>query len=200
MECQILERTITNGGNHPCMVNLATAYFGQGRWRSDGIGVLANSANTSTGARGRSRQKMPNGVDNHVGQRVRLRRASIGVTQDALAQMLGLSFQQLQKYESGENRISVSRLHQLSIALDAPVDWFFEGLVGQVLSGDAAIAHLPPRFEARVSEREVQALLRAYAGIASPRLRRMILETARAMAEETSCPAPVQRPALKTVG
>jgi ribosome-binding protein aMBF1 (putative translation factor) len=75
-----------------------------------------------------------NHVDAHVGQKVRERRMELGVSQERLAQMLGVAFQQVQKYERGVNRISASRLFQISHALEVPVGYFFEGLSG----GDSA--------------------------------------------------------------
>lgn len=68
-------------------------------------------------------------MDVHVGLRVRLRRQRLGLSQDALAKALGLSFQQVQKYERGTNRVSASKLFEIAGALEAPVAWFFEGLV-----------------------------------------------------------------------
>ena len=70
----------------------------------------------------------PHPVDVHVGARIRLRRKMAGASQNQLGQALGLTFQQLQKYERGANRISASRLHDLSVHLETPVAWFFEGL------------------------------------------------------------------------
>ena len=75
--------------------------------------------------------KGPNPIDVHVGRRVRIRRVLCGMSQTALATELGLTFQQLQKYESGANRISASRLWQISQTLDVPVAWFFYGLDGE---------------------------------------------------------------------
>ncbi|ESQ88134.1 Cro/Cl family transcriptional regulator [Asticcacaulis sp. AC460] len=70
----------------------------------------------------------PHPVDVHVGQRVRLRRKALGVSQQGLAARLGVSFQQLQKYERGVNRISASKLYEISKALGVPIDYCFEGL------------------------------------------------------------------------
>ncbi len=70
----------------------------------------------------------PHPVDVHVGARIRLRRKMRGASQAQLGEALGLTFQQLQKYERGTNRISASRLHDLSVYLETPVAWFFEGL------------------------------------------------------------------------
>ena len=71
---------------------------------------------------------MPHHVDTHVGQRVRARRKMLGLSQEALGAALGVSFQQVQKYEKGTNRAGASRLWQISEALKVPVQYFFEGL------------------------------------------------------------------------
>lgn len=78
----------------------------------------------------KSSKRGPNPVDVHVGKRVRIRRVLCGMSQTGLADQLGLTFQQLQKYESGANRISASRLWSIAQILDVPVSWFFVGLDG----------------------------------------------------------------------
>jgi len=75
-------------------------------------------------------KKSPHPVDIHVGRRVKTRRVLRGMSQTNLADQLGLTFQQLQKYESGANRVSASRLWEIAQILDVPVAWFFEGLEG----------------------------------------------------------------------
>ena len=69
--------------------------------------------------------RRPNPVDAHVGRRLRVRRVLCGMSQTALADRLGITFQQLQKYESAANRISASRLWEISIILEVPIEWFF---------------------------------------------------------------------------
>lgn len=69
--------------------------------------------------------RRPNPVDAHVGRRLRVRRVLCGMSQTALADQLGITFQQLQKYESAANRISASRLYEISRILDVPIEWFF---------------------------------------------------------------------------
>jgi transcriptional regulator with XRE-family HTH domain len=76
-------------------------------------------------------------VDRHVGQVVRARRRALGLSQSAVADRLGVSFQQLQKYERGTNRVSASTLHSLSLVLDLPVARFFDGLAEPENPGDA---------------------------------------------------------------
>jgi transcriptional regulator with XRE-family HTH domain len=75
--------------------------------------------------------RTPNPVDVHVGERVRMRRVTVRMSQAAVAKKLGLTFQQVQKYERGTNRIGASRLHQLAEILEVPVSFFFEDLPGQ---------------------------------------------------------------------
>jgi DNA-binding XRE family transcriptional regulator len=75
----------------------------------------------------RMAKKAPNPVDKHVGSRVRMRRMMLGMSQEKLGDALGLTFQQVQKYEKGSNRIGASRLQQISLTLQVPVAFFFEG-------------------------------------------------------------------------
>src|SRR5205807_10013477 len=86
-------------------------------------------------------KKAPNPVDKHVGSRVRLRRMMLSMSQEKLGDALGLTFQQVQKYEKGANRIGASRLQQISHSLQVPVSFFFEGapdMTGlSILSADA---------------------------------------------------------------
>ena len=107
----------------------------------------------------------PDPIDKHVGGQLRLRRAQIGMTQSDLGGKLGLSFQAVQKYETGENRISASRLYQLSRVLEVPMAYFFEGLegAGQSDSDDAVNADL--------SRKEAAMVLGTYYRISDPRLR-----------------------------
>ncbi len=136
-------------------------------------------------------KKTPNPIDVHVGSRVRLRRMLIGMSQERLGELLGLTFQQVQKYEKGTNRIGASRLYQISQFLGAPVQFFFEDI-----SGEAAHAgHAEPQagFAERdsapfvmefVSSAEGLELNRSYARIADMRVRKRILELVRCLAED----------------
>ncbi len=72
-------------------------------------------------------KKIPNPIDRHVGSRVRMRRMLIGMSQEKLGESLGLTFQQVQKYEKGTNRIGASRLQQIAMVLGVPVEFFFDG-------------------------------------------------------------------------
>jgi transcriptional regulator with XRE-family HTH domain len=88
-------------------------------------------------------QKSPNPIDRHIGSRVRARRVMLGMSQEKLADALGLTFQQVQKYEKGVNRVGASRLLQIAGILDVGIDFFFEGIPGLRaggFSGDSIIA------------------------------------------------------------
>ena len=138
------------------------------------------------GVRVRAAARSANDVDEHVGRRLRKRRVARGLSQDALAKILGVSFQQLHKYETGENRISVSRLYQLGIVLDAPLDWFFEGLPGKPAEREQPRDHA----KALLSELPNAAgaasvlLLRAYQNIDNARLRELLLALAEALSDK----------------
>src|SRR5215510_4278859 len=90
------------------------------------------NSNTSGGRRTRQRSDKPNPIDVHVGSRVRLRRTLLGMSQEKLGEAIGLTFQQVQKYERGANRIGASRLFDLSRVLDVPVSYFFEEMSSDV--------------------------------------------------------------------
>ncbi|MCH8168172.1 MAG: helix-turn-helix domain-containing protein [Proteobacteria bacterium] len=109
---------------------------------------------------------MKHPVDVHVGQRVRQRRWMVGMTQQQLGDKVGIKFQQIQKYETGANRISASRMWDIAAAMEVPVSFFFEGLDGQA----------PDTGEARgdiLTDKEAIELLRAYYGIPENQRRRL---------------------------
>ncbi len=120
----------------------------------------------------------PDPIDKHVGGQLRLRRAQIGMTQSELGGKLGLSFQAVQKYESGENRISASRLFQMAQLLDVPPAYFFEGLDGAGRVGEEAA-------QSELSRKEASLVLGAYYGIGDPRLRSACLLIMTRMAGRT---------------
>jgi transcriptional regulator with XRE-family HTH domain len=118
-------------------------------------------------------------VDIYVGGRLRSRRKRLGVTQTALAQRIGVTFQQVQKYEKGANRISASRLYQLSLVLGVPVTYFFEELP-QMQAGEADSEALS--FLREVSTGEAKKLFDLYFA-ANPRDRKRIVNLARTIVE-----------------
>ena len=125
----------------------------------------------------------PNPVDAHVGSRVRLRRTLLGMSQEKLADAVRLTFQQIQKYERGINRIGASRLYQFSRILDVPVSFFFESMPAE----DAAARGLsePPAqpFEQdQLTRRETLELVRAYYRIEDPKVRSRVFDLVKAIA------------------
>ncbi|MDH3700557.1 MAG: helix-turn-helix domain-containing protein [Alphaproteobacteria bacterium] len=132
-----------------------------------------------------ARQSKPNPVDVHVGSRVRLRRTLLGLSQEKLGDALGLTFQQVQKYERGANRIGASRLFDLSRVLEVPVSFFFDEMSSETPAPAAAgLADRPQmQFEADpMAKRETLELVRAYYRIEDPMVRRRIFDLAKALA------------------
>ncbi len=121
----------------------------------------------------------PHPVDVHVGGRVRMRRTLLGMTQAGLGDALELTFQQVQKNETGRNRIGASRLYQLSHILDVPVGYFFEGLEGR---GSA------PSLDDVMLKRETLKLVRAYYRIRDPKVRKALHAMTKAMAKSAGSP------------
>ena len=119
---------------------------------------------------------MKNPVDLHIGQRVRHRRWLLGMTQQQLAQSVGIRFQQIQKYESGANRVSASRLWDLSQALDIPVSFFFEGLA----NGNSEMTGQGNVEAGVLQNKETMDLIRAYYGL-DEGPRRRLLDLAKAL-------------------
>jgi transcriptional regulator with XRE-family HTH domain len=129
-------------------------------------------------------KKQANPIDGQVGNRVRLRRMLIGMSQERLGELLGLTFQQVQKYEKGVNRIGAGRLFEISRILGVPIDYFYEGVVSQPGGGmsdnDAAS---PPVMEF-VSSGEGLQLSLAFMRIKDPKLRKRVLDLVKQMAAE----------------
>ncbi len=125
----------------------------------------------------------PNPVDIYVGSRVRLRRTLLGMSQEKLGEALGLTFQQVQKYERGTNRIGASRLYDLSRVLDVPVQFFFDGFGGRNhTSGTPGFGDDGKPFEAKdFSKREILELARAFDRIKDERVRKRLLELAKSL-------------------
>lgn len=127
----------------------------------------------------------PTYIDVHVGQRVRQRRTLLGYSQERLADALNLTFQQVQKYERGANRVGAGRLYELSHALDVPVNYFFEDLPDAPdgdQSGPAMQEAAQKQYDADpMAQRETLLLVRAYYDINDPTIRRRVLDLIRAM-------------------
>ena len=116
-------------------------------------------------------RKAPNPIDKHVGSRVRMRRLMLGMSQEKLGDALGLTFQQVQKYEKGTNRMGASRLQQISHILKIPVPFFFEGAPQGQSKGNGE-APSPAYVSDFLATPDGLALTKAFMRIKEPRLRR----------------------------
>ena len=132
-------------------------------------------------------KKGPNSVDQHVGGRVRTRRTMLGMSQEKLGNALNLTFQQVQKYEKGTNRIGASRLLQISNILDVPVDYFFEGVPDVRGSFKATRGAPSPAFVSDfLATTDGMALTKAFVGIKDAKLRRSIVTLVERIAGESA--------------
>lgn len=131
-------------------------------------------------------KKAPNPTDKHVGARVRMRRMMLGMSQEKLGDALGLTFQQVQKYEKGANRIGASRLQQIASILQVPVSFFFEGAPSAPGSHQDGMAEAPsPAYVSDfLATSDGLALTKAFMNIRSPKLRRRIVDLVEQMAAE----------------
>ncbi|MBN9023793.1 MAG: helix-turn-helix transcriptional regulator [Rhizobiales bacterium] len=131
-------------------------------------------------------KKQPNPIDIHVGSRVRLRRMMLGMSQEKLGENLGITFQQIQKYEKGTNRIGASRLQHIARVLTVPVSFFFEDAPGAA-PAEPGVAGMAERPSASyvvdfLSSSEGVQLNKAFIRIKDPKIRRKVIELVRAMA------------------
>ncbi|TAL83618.1 MAG: XRE family transcriptional regulator [Beijerinckiaceae bacterium] len=136
-------------------------------------------------------KKVPNPIDRHVGSRVRMRRVLLGMSQEKLGEALGLTFQQVQKYEKGTNRIGASRLQQISQSLNVPPAFFFEGVPpaeGQAetqgMPGFAEESHSSTFVLDFISTAEGLALNKSFARIQDPKVRKRIVDLVASLADE----------------
>jgi transcriptional regulator with XRE-family HTH domain len=132
-------------------------------------------------------KKVPNPIDRHVGSRVRMRRMMLGMSQEKLGDALGLTFQQVQKYEKGANRIGASRLQQISQILQVPVSFFFEGVpsprTDQRPEGTGE-APSPAYVSDFLATSDGLALTKAFVRITDAKLRRRIVDLVEQIAGE----------------
>lgn len=130
--------------------------------------------------------KVPNPIDIHVGSRVRLRRTMMSMSQEKLGDALGITFQQIQKYEKGTNRIGASRMQQISAALKVPVAFFFEDApthTGTPATGMAEASSTSYVVDFLSSPEGIQ-LNRAFVRISNPAIRRKIVDMVKTLADE----------------
>jgi transcriptional regulator with XRE-family HTH domain len=128
-------------------------------------------------------KKQANPIDGQVGNRVRLRRMLIGMSQERLGELLGLTFQQVQKYEKGVNRIGAGRLFEVSRILGVPIDYFYEGVSGSLAGGGFSENEASPPVMEFVSSGEGLQLSLAFMKIKDPKLRKRVLDLVKQMAE-----------------
>jgi transcriptional regulator with XRE-family HTH domain len=143
----------------------------------------------SKSRRGRGRGISP--IDVHVGARLRQRRTLLGMTQTNLGDAIGVSFQQMQKYENGANRISASRLFDLSRILDVPIQFFFDDMPAAVAASSPAQGggrtKKPPRYEPDpMATRETLELVRGYYKIRDPQIRKRLFELTKTLGAAAS--------------
>jgi transcriptional regulator with XRE-family HTH domain len=129
-------------------------------------------------------KKQANPVDGQVGNRVRLRRMLVGMSQERLGELLGLTFQQVQKYEKGVNRIGAGRLYQVAQILGVPINYFYEGVTPQsaesIRNGDSST---PPVMEFLSSGEGLQLTL-AFMRIKDSKVRKRVIDLVKSLAEE----------------
>jgi transcriptional regulator with XRE-family HTH domain len=133
----------------------------------------------------------PDNMDIHVGQRIRVRRALLGLSQEKLAEAIGITFQQVQKYERGTNRVSAGRLFQLSSILEVPISYFFDQSVSQrqnILAQGFSDNEQAPfdSGEDLMQRKETLDLIRIYYSVESPEARKDIMTFIKSMAERLS--------------
>ena len=137
------------------------------------------------------RPGIPNPIDVHLGSRMRMRRIMLGMSQQKLGELLGLTFQQIQKYERGANRVGASRLWDLSRVLDVPIRYFFVDMPDEVMKNSPRLRaglseDAPPAIEAEadpVAKRETLELARAYYRIKDPAVRKRVFDLIKAQSK-----------------
>ncbi len=128
--------------------------------------------------------RRPNPIDLHVGGRVRIRRKILGVSQDQLAAALGLTFQQVQKYERGSNRVSASKLYQIATTLQVPISFFFEGLADPADETLDAASKAERGVHAFLTTPEGLEMAQLFPRISRGRVRRQVLDLVRTMTDD----------------
>ncbi|ACS54328.1 MULTISPECIES: helix-turn-helix domain-containing protein [Rhizobium] len=130
-------------------------------------------------------KKKPNPIDIHVGSRIRLRRTMLGMSQEKLGESLGITFQQIQKYEKGTNRVGASRLQNISNILNVPVSFFFEDAPGEHSNAGGGMETSSSNYVVDfLSSSEGLQLNRAFVKISDPKVRRKVVELVKALAAE----------------
>ena len=131
----------------------------------------------------RKTKGIPDNIDKHVGTQLRSRRKVIGLSQEKLAEHIGVTFQQIQKYERGTNRISASRLYSFSKIMDVPIDYFYEGLNGEVVTSSDIPANV-------LHSRETLNLIRQYYNLKSNKTRKFLFTIIKGLEQKPSTVQP----------
>jgi len=158
------------------------------RWRAFQAGVtfLKHSAKTGDAPRYGRGTGIPNPIDVHVGKRIRMRRLFLGMNQETLANALGLTFQQVQKYEGGANRVSASRLSAMAEILGVPISFFF----GDLAVDDEKQTPAEQVSRERMERTETIELIRLYYAIPDENVRQQFLQMVKAVALATGSKRP----------
>lgn len=139
----------------------------------------SNALRTGVGA--------PSPVDIHVGTKVRARRVEIGMSQEKLGAAVGLTFQQIQKYERGANRIGASRLYEFSTILDVPIAYFYEGMPTDVVTAiQTRIQDNADLTDETAMDQETMKLVKTYYKVTSESVRRRIYELVKAVSQSNA--------------
>jgi transcriptional regulator with XRE-family HTH domain len=153
------------------------------------VAVVKSLSQVRRSGRGRTPSGKPNPIDAHVGARVRLRRTLLGMSQEKLGEAIGLTFQQVQKYERGANRIGASRLFDLSRVLEVPVSFFFDEMSDNAASQSPRMMVTGAVEEVAIenendpmTKRETLELVRAYYKITDSTVRKRLFELAKSLA------------------
>jgi transcriptional regulator with XRE-family HTH domain len=141
------------------------------------------AARTERGS-GSRMQKSTGQIDKDIGSRMRMRRMLVGMSQERLGEMLGLTFQQVQKYEKGTNRISVGRMIDIANVLGVEIGFFFEGLTGGKKTQGFAESGQPPFVADFMATQDGHQLLRSFTRIGNPKTRKAIVQLAASLADE----------------
>jgi len=129
-----------------------------------------------------------NDIDSYVGKRLKLRRTIMGLSQEAIAKAVGITFQQVQKYEKGSNAMNANRLYEFSRFMNVPVAYFFEGIEQNVVSGNTATGfaeNQPAAFDHEniASDRESLEMMKSFKRIKEPAVRKRLADLLRAISE-----------------
>lgn len=150
---------------------------------------MSRTATSFEGPAAEPNESRPSPIDVHVGSRIRLRRTLMGMSQERLGEALGLTFQQVQKYERGVNRVGASRLYDLSRVLDVPISFFFDdmpdssgnGMSSSHVAGFAERSEFGGHGDDPLAKRETLELVRAYYRITDPNIRKRMFDLIKSM-------------------